>query len=396
MPEQYLSLLALISSLLLVSFTFNLGLERLKMPSLLAPLLTGVLFQLFLPSPELAEAAYGEAFHILSQLGIIFLLFLVGLRLEPDTLRALTNHIVLLSILNLGFSTFLGFLVLYYYGYPPLISAIVSTALATVAEATIAPVLDELGVIRTRVANLILGAGVVDDVAEVFITSLASLIASYGTALPNPSLMVIGLPALILLALIFKRLILPIISHLENGLRDSSLFLLMSSTTLIFTLVSQLFGLGLLLGSIMAGLTFQRSLRSLDLEDRALRAFAAMAYGLLGPIFFFEIGFGISLPSLTGNIVLTLLLLSANFLGKLLAALIVGRWVGLNYRAIAVIGLGLSAKFSMGIIPVRIFYSVGLIDLQLLTAFVAVSVATTMIIPFIISYIINRWRSIIF
>lgn len=393
MSEQYLSLLALISFLLLASFILNLGLERMRMPSLLAPLLIGILFQLFLSSSGLAGSAYGETFHILSQLGIIFLLFVVGLRLELDTLKALTNHIALLSILNLGFSTFLGFLVLHSYGYPPLISVIVSTALATVAEATIAPVLDELGIIRTKVANLILGPGVVDDVAEVLIASLASLMTGYGMASPNTSLMVIGLAALILLALIFNRLVLPFISHMENDLRDSSLFLLMSSTALTFTFISQFFGLGLLLGSITAGLTLQRSLKSLGQEDRVLKVPTAVAYGLLGPIFFFEIGLGTSLSSLTGNIALTLLLLSANFLGKLLAALIVGRMAGLNYKAIAVIGLGLSAKFSMGIIPVQIFYSAGLIDLPLFTAFIAVSVATTMIIPFMISYIINMWKN---
>jgi Kef-type K+ transport system membrane component KefB len=46
----------------------------------------------------------------------------------------------------------------------------------------------------------------------------------------------------------------------------------------------------------------------------------------------------------------------------------------------------------MGIIPVQIFYSAGLIDQELFTAFIAVSMVTTMIIPFSISYIINRWR----
>ncbi len=363
----------------------------MRMPSLLAPLLIGVLIQPLL-SPELAEVMGGEAFHTLAQLGIIFLLFLVGLRLELHTLRGLTYHIALLSALNLGFSALLGFLVLGYYGYPPLISAVVSTALATVAEATIAPVLDELGVIRTKVANLILGPGVVDDIAEVLTASLASLMVGSGEAIVNPSFMALGLAAFISLALVFDRVILPSISRLEVKWRDSSLFLLISSTALLFTLISQFFGLGLLLGSITAGLIFQRFLGSLGQGEGTLRALTAAAYGLLGPIFFFEIGLGISLSSLTRDIALTLLLLSANFIGKFLAALMVGRMAKLNYKAIMVIGLGLSAKFSMGIIPVQIFYSAGLIDQQLFTAFVAVSAVTTMIIPFAISHIINRWK----
>jgi len=57
-----------------------------------------------------------------------------------------------------------------------------------------------------------------------------------------------------------------------------------------------------------------------------------------------------------------------------------------------VIGLGLSTKFSMGIIPIQIFYSAKVIDQQLFSAFVAVSTITTMIIPFTLAYIINRWK----
>jgi len=46
----------------------------------------------------------------------------------------------------------------------------------------------------------------------------------------------------------------------------------------------------------------------------------------------------------------------------------------------------------MGIIPIQIFYSAGLIDPQLFSAFIAVSAITTLIIPISLSYIINRWR----
>jgi Kef-type K+ transport system membrane component KefB len=391
MLEQHLSLLALISAILLASFILNLGLERLRMPSLLSPLLIGILFRSLFSSPGLVESASGGAFGLLAQLGIIFLLFLVGARLEFDVLRRLTYHIALLSVLNMGLSTILGSIILCFYGYPPLISVVVSTALATVAEATIAPVLDELGVIKTRVANLIIGPGVVDDVAEVLTASLASLMTGSGEAYVNPALVVLGLSIFISMALFFQRIVFPFISRFGGRLKDSALLLLMVSTALSFTFISQLFGLGLLLGSITAGLTFQRLLKSSN-PERAMGLLTAIAYGFLGPIFFFEIGLGFSLQGLARNISLTLLLLAANFAGKLLSSLIVGRMVGLNLKAIAVMGLGLSAKFSMGIIPVQIFYSAGLIDQELFTAFIAVSMVTTMIIPFSISYIINRWR----
>jgi len=353
--------------------------------------LIGLIFQLLPFLSPITGIASGEAYCLLAQLGIVFLLFLVGLRLDAKKLRSMSTHIAALSILNMGFSIVLGFFVLSSFGYPPLISALVSTALATVAETTIAPILDELGIIRTKVATLILGPGVVDDVAEVMTASLASLIVGSREAVEDPLFLALGLSTLAALTLGFHRIILPFIAHFDEETKDFHLFLLMVSTALIFTTVSQAFKLGVLLGAIIAGLTFQRFLNSSN-SQKALTTLTGIAYGFLGPVFFFGIGLSINLSSLVESFQLTFWLLTANFLGKFLAVLIVGRIAKLDLKAITAIGLGLSAKFSMGIIPVQILYSAHVIDQDLFSAFVAVSAITTMIIPFTLAYIIKRWR----
>jgi len=393
MPDYHLVfLLALLALMLFISYILHFGLDRLRMPSLLAPLLVGFAFQLLPFSSSFTDVASEDGFYLLTQLGIVFLLFLVGLRLDAKELKSLSTHIATLAILNIGFSTIFGFLILSNFGYPPIISALVSTALATVAETTVAPILDELGVIKTKVANLILGPGVVDDVAEVIIASLASLMVGAKDAAMDPSFLALGTTAFIALALGFHRFILPLTARFDSEPKDQHLFLLMVSTALVFTVVSQAFKLGVLLGAIIAGLIFQKFLRTSNSEPKALTTLTAITYGFLGPVFFFGIGLSVNLSSFVRSLQLTLLLLAANFLGKFLAAFIVGRRARTNMKAVATIGLGLSAKFSMGIIPVQIFYSAGLIDQQLFSAFVAVSAITTMVIPFSLSYIVNRWR----
>jgi Ca2+-transporting ATPase len=364
------------------------------MPSLLAPLIVGFTFQLIPFLQTFKDIASGETYCFLSQLGIIFLLFLVGLRLNIGELRRLSIHIIALSILNLAFSTLLGFLILFAFGYPPLISLIVSTALATVAETTIAPILDELGVIKTKVATLVLGPGVIDDVVEVVIASLASLIAGSDEYIVNPLFLAAGLLMLTALAVLFHCLILPLTVHPNRKIGEFQLFCLMISASLLFTCTSQYFGLGILLGAIVSGLIFQVSLKKLDSNPSASSALTAVAYGLLGPIFFFGVGLSVSFSAiiaLEGFQLISWLLL-ANFIGKFLSAIIVGKIINLNAKSMILIGLGLSAKFSMGIIPVQIFYSAKLIDQRLFSSFIAVSTITTAIIPPLLSFIINRWR----
>lgn len=394
--ESFISLLLLLASMLLASYALHFILDKFRMPSLLAPLLVGFILNM-IPHPQsFTSVASGESFHILSQLGIIFLLFLVGLQLEVKDLKGLSAHIATISALNLGISAILGSIILSGFGYPPLISILVATALATVAETTIAPILDELGVIKTRMANLILIPGIVDDVAEVAIASLASVMVGAGEESVHPSLLALGFLAFLALTLLFQKALLPLIIRYDENPKDPHLFLLIISTTLLFTFISTYFRLGLLLGAIVSGMISQSFLRSYNADLKTLTLLKSITYGLLGPIFFFGIGLNTSFSSFSTSLLLTLLLLAANFAGKFAAALIVGKTSNLNFKEVLLVGLGLSAKFSMGIIPVQIFFSAGVIDQTAFSAFIAVSTITTMVVPFTLAYAIEKWRRNLF
>ncbi len=400
LDEYFVYLLMLLALMLFISYLLHHGLDKLRMPNLLAPLLVGLVFQSIPQLSPLTSVASGEAYYFLAQLGIILLLFLVGFQLDIEKLRSLSKYIAILSVSNLAFSSILGFLILMSYGYPLLVSLLVSTALATVAETTVAPILYEIGVIKTEAASLILGSGVVDDVAEVMIASLASMMVGTEGEAVDPLLLVGGLCAFAGFALFFNVLVLPFIKRFDKKPRDSHAFLLIISTVLAFTAFSHYFRLGILLGAIVGGFTFQRFLNRSNSKSEAFKkplllsvaSLRGVTFGLLGPIFFFGIGLGFNLSSLAESFSLMLLLLAANFIGKFVGAFMVGKMAKMNLKTIAVIGLGLSAKFSMGIIPVQIFYSAGVIDQQLFSAFIAVSTITTLTIPFSLAYIINRWR----
>jgi len=390
------SLMVALAGMFFASYILHFPLDRYRMPTLLAPLLVGFLFQL-LPNSVVWTGLPGtEGFTVLSTLGIMFLLLTVGVQLEPKAILSLGRPILLISVLNMGFSTLLGYVVLTWFGYPPLVSLVVSTALATVAETTIAPILDELGVIKSREASLILCPGIVDDIAEVILASVASVMVGATSAAVDPLYMILGFALFIGVALLLNRVILPRFARFEGTPNDNHLLILLLSSILTLVAITQSFGLGILLGSIVAGLSFQRFLRDLDADKRVLTILRALSYGFLGPVFFFGIGLDTGLGSMAASLPLTLLLLVANFIGKFLSAYAVGRLMGMSMKSILVVGLGLSAKFSMGIIPVQIFFSAGVIDEFVFSSFIAVSTITTVIIPFSLAYIINRWRGEIF
>jgi CPA2 family monovalent cation:H+ antiporter-2 len=396
MDSVIITMLIALAVMFFASYFLHFPLDRYRIPTLLAPLIVGFLFQLLPNASTWTTLPNTEGFDLLSTLGIMLILLTIGIQLDIKAILSLGGPILLISILNMGFSTAFGYVVLSWFGYPPLVSLVVSTALATVAETTIAPILDELGVITSKEASLILCPGVIDDIAEVMLASVASIIVGSGSSEADPLMMVFGFVVFAGVALALNRVILPRLIKHEGKPRDNHLLLLILSSTFTLVAITQSFGLGILLGSIVAGLSFQRFLSGISADKRVLNLLRALSYGFLGPVFFFGVGLETGLGSIADSISLTAFLLVANFLGKFLAALIAGRMMKLSLKSIVVVGLGLSAKFSMGIIPVQIFYSAGVIDGFAFSSFIAVSTITTIFIPFTLAYLINRWRGQIF
>jgi len=389
-------LMAALAGMFLASYLLHFPLDRYRMPTLLAPLIVGFLFQLLPNATAYTGLVNTEGFDLLSTLGIIFLLLTVGAQLDLKAILSLGKPILVISLLNMGLSTLLGYVVFTWFGYPPLVSLVVSTALATVAETTIAPILDELGVIRSREASLILCPGVVDDVAEVILASAASIIVGAGSAAFDPLYMMGGLALFVSVAYALNRFILPRLARFEGTPRDNYLILLLLSSTFGLVAITQSYRLGVLLGSIVAGLVFQKFLKGFGADQRILAILRALSYGFLGPVFFFGIGLEIGLGSMVASIPLTILLLVVNFIAKFASAFVAGKLIGISLKSVIIVGLGLSAKFSMGIIPVQIFYAAGVLDEYAFSSFIAVSTITTVLVPFSLAYLLNKWRDELF
>lgn len=391
MVDEDIVLMGLLALMFLISYLLHFLLDKFHMPSLLAPLIAGMILRVTPYTSGFGFLASSDEYTFLSNLGIMLLIFLVGVRIDVDEFKKQSLNMISIAFLNILFSTLIGAFVIASYGYPIFIAVLIATALATVAEATIAPILDELDVIRSRSANLILGPGIMDDVLEIATASIASVIVGSGGAF-NPLMILLGITILIALSILLNWAIFPRLTIFEQNISVHGLTMLILLTAFIFTVISEHFNLGILLGAILAGITFQKFNLNSNVGDDAIKILRAIAYGFLGPIFFFKIGLSISLESIIGSLGLTLWLLIANFIGKFSASIIVGLYSKMNWKEMIIVGLGLSAKFSMGIIPAQILYSAGLIDDLLFTSFIGVSTLTTITIPFTLSYIVRKWR----
>lgn len=234
-------------------------LERVRIPGILAALFVGMAvhytpFGLRLLSP----AIYGPL-TFLAHLGVLFLLFFIGLQIDLTEMRAMSHDIVWLTVLNTAVPFLFGVGVMLALGYGRLLAFVIRLTRMPTAEAVVVPILDEFQLIRTRVGEFIVGIGTLDDVLEVFMVAVVSVWIgeragdSSGGLATDVIAIVAGLLVFVSLAWISHRWLVPWLSGWLPR-RPRNLILLAMLVLFGFGGLSEYARLGMVVGAITAGI----------------------------------------------------------------------------------------------------------------------------------------------
>ncbi|MFQ6038644.1 MAG: cation:proton antiporter, partial [Candidatus Aminicenantales bacterium] len=134
---------------------------RLRMPALVGELLAGVLL-----GPYVLRLISSENHVLMSlaELGVIFLMFHVGLEIRVKDLFAVGRTAVLVGVLGVVFPLVLGFLSVFFLGLEFVESLFIATAILATSVGISVKVLQDMGLLKHKVAYIVLGAAVLDDI----------------------------------------------------------------------------------------------------------------------------------------------------------------------------------------------------------------------------------------
>lgn len=392
---QFLLLLALLFGL-----TYLLAglLERLKIPGILAALFVAMAAHYTPVGDLLTHGVFNNLFTILAELGVLFLLFFIGLQIDMKEMRSQSGNIISATILNTVVPFILGVGVMRYLGYDWIISFIVGLTRMPTAEAVIVPILDEFNLIKTKVGNYIVGAGVLDDIIEVFLVAFVSVwISAKSGFIVNDSQeitdIVINIAIFMAATWISWRFILIPLSHWLK-IRVANLILLTIITLFIFGGFAEYSDLGLVVGAIVAGILMRPVFNAAgDIGLQATKAVRAVSYGFFGIIFFLWIGMSVDVTGIVKAPELAILLFLAAFIGKIIGIFLMVPMGQLNSKEAWTIGIGLNARLTTEIIVAKLLLDAQLIDLHLFTALVAASSVSTIIVPLLFSLMVSFWKN---
>ena len=373
MGEETRVLLTLFIMLAAAKFMAELF-ERLRQPAVAGEILAGVLI-----GPSLLNlAAPSEITSILAEIGVIFLLFNVGLETKPAAIFKVGKSAALVAVLGVVLPFVCGWLLMRAWGSTTVESLFVGTALVATSVGITARVLSAMGLLDAPTARIILGAAVIDDILGLLVLAVVSSMAAgavnYLEILTTAAL-AIGFTVFITVvgAPVINR-VAPSADRLRSG---HGMFILGLVLCLGLSVAASFIGIAAIIGSFLAGMALAEAAEDHPNMHRQINGVTEF----LVPFFLVNIGMQLRLDVFRSSsvivlcVLVTLVAVATKLLGCGLGA------INLGIKRAAQVGMGMVPRGEVGIIVAQIGLSLAVIGPELYGVVLFMAVATTLIAP---------------
>lgn len=399
-PDELVRLLVVLAIMLAAGKFSGELFDRIGQPAVLGELLAGALLGgsalgIIPTSPE--DPLYG-VLHVLAEIGVIVLLFEIGLETDLKQLLRVGPGAASVAVVGVALPFAAGFL---YWVSPisvadfntvsPSTTAIfLGAALTATSVGITARVLTDLKIFRTTEARMILGAAVLDDVLGLVLLGLVATLAAGGSVgifeVGRALGVALGfLAAAVGLGLLFAPRIFATIDRMRvRGVLLVSAF----AFVLAVSALAQVAGSAMIIGAFAAGIILSGT-NQFDAIESQMKPVA----DIFTPIFFLGIGaqldLGLLNPLSSANWPVLLVggvvtLIAA--LGKVAAGWAVP-WRSFNRLAV---GLGMMPRGEVGLIFANVGLSQGVLSRQLFGAIMIMVIATTFLAPPLLKWSVRR------
>jgi Kef-type K+ transport system membrane component KefB len=388
--------------LIAVTFAFSLGLgflleKYLRMPWMFSALFLGIIFSSF---GLFQLTIQDETFTALSTIALLFLLFMIGFNLDIAQMKRFGRQILKGAILIIGLeASIVGALLFFLFpaqiDSSPLVAIVVALSFATVGEAVLLPILAKFSLLKTRFGQLTLGIGTLDDILEVLTLIMVPFLPVFLPALQiqgfaDPTFVVLDLIGILVLTLVLVKLA----SRVKHVLSDNVNFsfirpLLIMLVFFSFVVVGNFVFESLAAISAIFGGIVARSLLPTENFHSDEKFVNFLGYIVLAPMFFLSVGASMSFSAVLVYPLLMGVILLSTFSAKLSGSYLLFRKM-LGKRHSLLLGLGLSVRFSTGLIVQYVLLTSGLITLDLYSALIASAVVITPVILIALPWALSR------
>lgn len=337
-------------------------------------------------SPELAPTVFeaeSEVISVLSELGVIILLFEIGLESDLKELIRVGPQAAIVAVVGVAVPFAAGTAgLIAFFGVPTVPAIFAGAALTATSIGITAKVLAELQQLKTKEGQIIIGAAVLDDVLGIIVLAVVASLAKTGEIqISNVIFLIVGAASFLIGSILLGRLLSPIFVSLVNQLQTRGQ-LILTSLVFAFTLsyIASAIQLEAILGAFAAGLILAETEKRHELEEQVLPI-----ADMLVPVFFVTVGASTDLsvlnptvPSNREGLIIAAFLIVVAIIGKVVTGFTVFGQPGINRLAI---GVGMVPRGEVGLVFAGVGSASGVLSESLEAAIIVMVILTTFVAP---------------
>ncbi|RMC57664.1 cation:proton antiporter [Lactobacillus sp. ESL0260] len=381
---RFLGMLSVILLATLIGGQFS---ARLKLPAVVGELLAGIIV-----GPAVLNFVQPTGIiKVLSDIGVIFLMFLAGLGSDLKTLKKLLRP----SVLVAGFGMIVPIIIAYFTGILFAFSQVESLFLGLTFSATSVSisvaVLQEMGRLEGKEGMTILGAAVADDLLSIILLSIVSGLTGVSEPGSNKGkdlILSILIQTAFLIFLVFVSVyILPRLIKLSQRLT------LPVPETLVAMIIvvlaswgAEKVGLSNVIGAFFAGLALNRTSAQKTLKKN----FTVIGYSSFIPIFFVSIGLNMSIKGILNDFILFFILVIGSVFSKLVGAGLGAKIAGFSNSSALLVGTGMVSRGEMALVVAQMGLTNHLLAPAAYSTVIGAIIMTTVVSPFLLKWSISK------
>ena len=331
-----------------------------------------------------------EGIHLFAEIGIILLMFLVGLESDLGLLKKYLKPAIMVAT----FGVFVPFIFITILGQLLGMGTPESLFLGIIFSATslsiTVQVLKEYNYLDNEAGAITLGAAILDDTFVVLLISIFTAVVNFDSTVGFTLPMLwdlIGKKVLffVITYLIAKYLIKPVMDMTSkmNAVKAKTAMALV--LCFAFTIFAEEMGLSDIIGAFFIGVMLSTHESSHEIESDL----DTIGNSLFIPIFFVSIGLGIHVEALFTQFWLILILSVGAIATKLVGGYLGSRIMKVNRKSAFVVGSGLVSRGEMALIVAKIGQELGYISDTFFTVVIASIIVTTLISPLLLKFSIS-------
>ena len=385
-------ILAQIITIIIVSRIIGFIFAKIHQPTVIGEIIAGIalgpsLLGVFFP--EFSAALFPDKsmgnLSLLSQIGLILFMFMVGMELDLKVLQNKVKDAVVVSNAGILIPFTLGIGLAYFIyehfapkGVPFLsFGLFLGMAMSITAFPVLARIVQERGIHRTRLGALVITCAAVDDITAWCMLAAIIAIAKAGTFLSSTYTILLSIAYVILMLKIVRPFLKRVGDlHASRENLSKQVVAIFFLTLIISSYLTEVIGIHALFGAFLAGTIMPENTKFRNIFIQKIEDISLV---LLLPLFFVFTGLrtqiglinDIYLWKVTGLIILVAVV------GKFVGSAIASRIMGQNWRDSLSIGALMNTRGLMELVVLNIGYDLGILSPEVFSMMVIMALVTT-------------------